>query len=153
MDARQIAALARAGLTDDQIETVVRVTAAPAQPSTPEAPTREHSPISRGQVVRRDPQTVTDTGDPLEMVCRCLRPAIVARGGSVTGTLRDIQEATGVRIASKNRRGSYSLIGLGNAISARITAGGGMYVCHGVAWVRGPQMGYHKDRVWEIAAV
>lgn len=29
MDARQIAALARAGLTDDQIDTVVRVTAAP----------------------------------------------------------------------------------------------------------------------------
>lgn len=34
MDARQIAALARAGLTDDQIETVVRVTAA----QTPELP-------------------------------------------------------------------------------------------------------------------
>lgn len=37
MDARQIAALARAGLTDDQIDTVVRVTAAP----TPAAPTPE----------------------------------------------------------------------------------------------------------------
>ncbi len=43
MDAKQIAALARAGLTDDQIDTVVRVTASP----TPEPPTEARAEADR----------------------------------------------------------------------------------------------------------
>lgn len=137
MDARQIAALARAGLTDDQIETVVRVTAEPS-------PTPPHAPKTRPEQFTLKPHRAQDTkagarrlrGDAVVKLCEAIRSDVVRAGGRVTAPLaklsyphRQLLDATCVGLSRTTN------ITLSQYISARIK--NGFAVVGGLRFERG----------------
>ena len=151
MDARQIAALARAGLTDDQIDTVVRVTAAPKpQASPPIVPPRDavarddpKSPTRPAQFALK-PHRTEDTksgarrlrGEAVVKLCEAIRSDVVRAGGRITAPLtkmsaphRKLLDATCVGLSRTTN------ITLSQYIAARLN--NGVAVVGGLRFERG----------------
>lgn len=172
MDARQIAALARAGLTDDQIETVVRVTASPkaeAKPADPK-PVATHAgkpaeqPTAqlalRAENLAMKPRHIGETvalrmrREAFVALSQAIRSDVVRAGGVSEGTLHDLcrghrslLDATCIGMPRTTTRCFAQYL---NHISTPTGA-----VVGGLRWMVGPRVrtGKSHHKLWVVAAV